>query len=95
MKITSKKNFSLQKYKNNSAKLDGMTALAQHSVECSENFDFHNAKIIHQETNLKKRLILESIEIKKLKSSVNKRTDIDNIHSSYFNVIEKSNCIPP
>lgn len=63
------------------------TALAKHSVEMLHNFNFNEPKILSFETNLNKRLITESLEIKKNKNSINFKTDIDNLNAIYFNLV--------
>lgn len=68
------------------------TALVEHILQKPDhNFDFDNCRILGAESNLKKRLLLEMIEIKKNKNSVNKRTDIESLNSIYFSILEQNN----
>ena len=63
------------------------TMLANHSTNIKHNFDFSNPKILDNEHNLEKRLILEMVEILNNKNSINKRSDIDcfsNVYKSFF-----------
>ena len=59
-------------------------------MQTKHEFDFKNAKILHNERNTNKRRIKESIYItKNLKNSVNNHTDVDNMNTFYASSIEK------
>ncbi|XP_050315966.1 uncharacterized protein LOC126750390 [Anthonomus grandis grandis] len=65
------------------------TALAEHKMNTGHNFNFGKTTIMGQQQLFKKRLLAEMINIKKHNNAVNKRTDIDNLSSSYFNLIDQ------
>lgn len=62
------------------------TALTAHHMDASHGFDFEKVKILNYESNLRKRLILEMIQIKK-HNSVNFRTDIEKFSAMYNSVL--------
>ena len=64
------------------------TALAEHAITYKHSFDFKNTKILDFENNLKKRLILKMIHIQKENSSINYKTDIENLSAIYYNIIK-------
>ncbi|XP_044766578.1 uncharacterized protein LOC123322665 [Coccinella septempunctata] len=68
---------------------DNNTALAEHSFNELHSFDFDSVKILHCQTNLSKRLFCEMLEIKKEVNSLNKRSDIENLNTAYFNIIQR------
>lgn len=70
-------------------KKENNTALAEHSSKELHEFNFNEVEIIGRQNILKKRLLHEMIEIKKEKNSINKRSDIENLNSAYFNIINK------
>jgi hypothetical protein len=72
------------------------TALVEHVLQheirdqsSSDVFDFDNSKILVQETNNKKRKLLEAAHIWKNKSAVNIKTDSQNLKKTYFAIIQK------
>lgn len=65
------------------------TALVEHKIETGHNFDFDNTTILQTQSNYKKRLFAEMIEIQKNKNCVNKRTDVENLSTAYFNILSK------
>lgn len=67
------------------------TALVEHKINTGHSFDFENVSIIGRQNNYRKRLLHEMIAIKKEKRSVNKRTDIENLNTAYFNIIDRMN----
>lgn len=81
-----------QHRKNSSSKTEtqnNKTSLSQHSVKFKHSFNFENAKILHKETNFKKRSLIESIYIaKNIKEVVNEKKDAGNINMFYANTIE-------
>lgn len=67
------------------------TALVEHKINTGHNFNFDNVTILDIQSNYKKRLTSEMIQIQKNnKNSVNKRTDIDSLNRAYFNILEKT-----
>lgn len=66
---------------------DESTALSRHSKELNHHFDFNNVSILDRESNYKKRLIKEMINIKKEKNSINFRTDIQNLSILYNGIL--------
>ena len=50
---------------------ENKTTLAEHAITYNHSFDFKNTKILDIEDNLKKRLILEIIHIRKENSTIN------------------------
>ena len=67
---------------------ENKTALAEHAITNKHSFDFKNTKILDFENNLKRRLILEMIHIQKENSSINYKTDIENLSAIYYNIIK-------
>ena len=67
---------------------ENKTALAEHATTYKHSFDFNNTKILDTENNIKKRLLLEMIYIEKENSSINYKTDIENLSAIYNNIIK-------
>ena len=67
---------------------ENKTALAEHATSYKHSFDFKNTKILDTENNLKNRLLLEMIYIQKENSSINYKTDIENLIAIYNNIIK-------
>lgn len=68
------------------------TAAFQHSKNTGHTFDFDNTQILKSESNLRKRLILEAININiHKKTTINLKSDIDNLNPSYSQLIENFN----
>ena len=67
---------------------ENKTALAEHATSYKNSFDFKNTKILDIENNFKKRLFLEMIYIQKENSSINYKTDIQNLSATYNNIIK-------
>lgn len=64
------------------------TAAVQHSVDTGHVFDLNNPKILTTEKHFKKRLTLETLYINKFKEKVvNLKSDIDNIHPEYSQLL--------
>ncbi len=63
------------------------TALVEHKIETGHDFEYDNTTILQTQSNYKKRLIAEMIEIQKNKNCVNKRTDIEHLSNAYFNIL--------
>lgn len=63
------------------------TALKKHVEDTKHTFDFENVKILKKEVNEKKRLVLEMIEIKKDKNTINDRRDIEDLDKCYHNLL--------
>lgn len=66
-----------------------VTALAEHAFDHNHSFNFTDTKMIGKEINLTKRLLREMVEIKKERKSINKRSDIENLSSAYYNIIDR------
>jgi len=64
------------------------TALKTHAQKYNHTFNILGAKVLQKEKNLRKRLILESIEIIKNNNACNTRSDTDNISESYMDMIK-------
>lgn len=65
------------------------TALATHSFLLNHTFDFDRATTIDHEKNLGKRLFKEMVHIKlNEKTTVNKRTDIENLSTIYSSILK-------
>ena len=64
------------------------TALAEHATSYKHSFDFKNTKILDTENILKKRLFLEMTYIQRENSSVNYKTDIENLSAIYNKIIK-------
>lgn len=65
------------------------TAAFQHSKETGHTFNFNDTKILAKETNLQKRLTLESININKHKrTSINLKSDIDTLNPAYSHLLQ-------
>jgi hypothetical protein len=67
------------------------TALAQHTKNDKHTFNFDKTKILHYETNLKKRLITEMIYIKTDKHSCNRKNDTILLSQLYNTTLENLN----
>lgn len=63
------------------------SALCQYSIEEGHQPLWDSMKILHKETNKKKREILEMIEIRKSKNCVNKQKECAMLSSTYDNII--------
>lgn len=60
------------------------SVVSLHEINNNHTFDWVRAKILHFETNFRKRLLSEMIFIKINTNSINKKEDIDGLSSSYF-----------
>lgn len=67
------------------------TALAEHFEKFQHPFNFEKTEILARQQNYKKRLLSEMIEIKKHRNHINKKQDVDNLSSAYFNLINIKN----
>ena len=67
---------------------ENKTALVEHAITHKHSFDFNNTKILDIENILKKRLFLEMIHIRKENSTLNYKTDIENLNAIYNNIIK-------
>ena len=70
------------------------TALVDHAAKTGHTFKLDNAKIVDRSFKTSNLPILESCHIKNTQHTVNKRTDTDNLHAAYANVlhmIQKNN----
>lgn len=65
------------------------SALVDHALNHHNNFNFDNTSISCYEENPVKRLIRESIEIKKNNKSVNFKTDLNSLSISFAHVISR------
>lgn len=66
------------------------TALNVHSKETGHKFQFNSAKVLGTEPNLFKRDILEMLHIKRnIDTTVNFRTDVNNLNKCYSGLIKK------
>lgn len=78
----------INEHKNNVKHRDAHhTALSQHSIQNEHTFNFDDVKILNNETYLRKRLILEMIQIKSHIHSINFKTDIDKLSNIYELII--------
>lgn len=68
---------------------ESKTALFEHVISEGHFFDFENVQVIGTQNILKKRLLDEMIEIRRHSNTVNKRTDIENLNTCYYNLISK------
>jgi len=55
----------------------------------NHRIDWNNTKIIDNETNYNRRLISESIHIKRHTHSINKKTDTDLFPENYLPILDK------
>ena len=65
---------------------ENKTAFAEHAITYKHSFDFKNTKILDIENNLKRRLFLAMIHIQKENSTINYKTDRENL-SAIYNII--------
>ena len=64
------------------------TALSQHMLENNHTADFESVKVLEREKRLSKRLMLESLHIKKKqKQTINKKEDCDNVSCLYTPIL--------
>lgn len=64
------------------------TALVAHAAIANHNFKLEESKIIDRTFDSSKLPILESCHIKNTHNTINKRTDTDNLHASYAEVLQ-------
>ena len=67
--------------------------LTKHTIAKDHFFDFVNTKILANEPNYKKRLLLEMYHIAGTDDTVNIRTDVDNLSKIYNLYLEKGHQI--
>ena len=80
----------LKEHKNNIKETPNkQNALTKHTVEKDHFFEFHRTKILANEHNYKKRLLLEMCRIAGTVDAVNLRTDIENLFKFYNPIIKK------
>lgn len=65
------------------------TALSDHFCRTGHDFDFDNPSILARENNLFKRLFKEMFYIRKVKKSVNFRSDIQSLSSIYSSLLDR------
>lgn len=66
------------------------SALAKHAIENGHCFDFQNTKILTNENDFQKRLVLEMLHIAKEDNTINNRSDIQNLSRIYHNLIKNT-----
>ncbi|KAL1493617.1 hypothetical protein ABEB36_009317 [Hypothenemus hampei] len=69
------------------------TALVEHHLGTGHTFKYEETQILAKQRVLKKRLLHQMINIKKERTSINKRTDIENLNVAYYNLITKSDLL--
>ena len=80
----------LKEHKNNIKETPNkQNALTKHTVEKDHFFDFDRTRILANEHNYKKRLLLEMCHIAGTVDAVNLRTDIENLSKIYNPIIKK------
>ncbi|EZA55655.1 hypothetical protein X777_04297, partial [Ooceraea biroi] len=57
--------------------------VSKHRVNCGHEFNWSNVDVLHQETQLRKRLIAEMVFIKRHKLSINLQKDTENLPDIY------------
>ena len=67
---------------------ENKTALAEYAITYKHSFDFKNTTILDIENNFKKRLYPEIIHIQKENSTINYKTDIENLSAICNNIIK-------
>ncbi|XP_044766925.1 uncharacterized protein LOC123322908 [Coccinella septempunctata] len=65
------------------------TALSAHARMCEHNFDFDNVEILDFEKNWFRRNFKEMLYIKRTPNTVNYRTDLGGLNSTYLNLINR------
>ena len=80
----------LNEHKNNIRETPNkQNALTKHTIEKDHFFDFVNTKILANEPNYKKRLLLEMCHIAGTDDAVNLRTDVENLSKIYSPILRK------
>lgn len=77
----------IAQHKNSIKNNTNKTALSEHALNLFHNFDFNNVKILDKENNENKRYILEMLHIKTNNTSVNYKTDYQNLNNIYNNIL--------
>ena len=68
------------------------TALVQHVKETKHKFDFEGVEIVHRESNMYRRRMLEAMSISEnIDKSVNFKNDSKNLNKFYAEVLSKIN----
>lgn len=65
------------------------TALSTHCALLNHVPDFDNATILHEENNYFKRMTLEALYIQTTPNTINKKTDTDNISTTYCALLDE------
>lgn len=66
------------------------TALAEHFEKEQHQFNFDDTSVLAKQTNYKKRILNEMVEIQNHTTSINKKQDVENLSSAYFNILQYS-----
>jgi hypothetical protein len=83
-------NTRLKEHKQNINKnLNSLSVVSEHRLKTGYNFDWNNTKILDTEINYNKRLISESLHIKRQRNSINKKTDSEVFPEIYLPIIFK------
>ena len=80
----------LREHKNNIRESPNkQNALTKHAIEKDHFFDFDKTKILANEQNYKKRLLLEMCHIVGTDDAVNLRTDVENLSKIYNPILKQ------
>lgn len=63
------------------------TALTTHKIDRDHNFNYSEIKVLDKERNKTKRIIKEMCHIVSDKTSINLRTDVNNLSATYYGLI--------
>ena len=80
----------MDEHKNNIGETPNkQNSLTKHTIEKDHFYDFVNTKILANEPNYKKRLLLEMCHIAGTDDAVNLRTDVENLSKIYSPILRK------
>jgi len=83
-------NTRIKEYRQNiNKKQDALSVISEHRLNTGHNFNWEKTLILDTETNYNKRLISESLHIKRQINSINKKTDTDLVPEIYFPLLSK------
>ncbi|KYM94591.1 hypothetical protein ALC62_14781, partial [Cyphomyrmex costatus] len=65
------------------------SVITEHRLQHGYDFRWNEVEILDKESNYRKRIVSEMINIKKQKNSLNLQTDTENLHETYIPLINK------
>ncbi|KYM95323.1 hypothetical protein ALC62_14033 [Cyphomyrmex costatus] len=65
------------------------SVITEHRLQHGHDFRWNEVEVLDEESNYRKRIVSEMINIKKQKNSLNLQTDTENLHETYIPLINK------